>query len=98
MSSAHGRRCAKAWRSDEEMREMKARNAGVAIGGWDCEAPAAEALDWEDIGRLDGEAMVARESPIAARELIERAMGNGDSVAGPFGFGNEEKREGGVRM
>ncbi|KAL5125513.1 hypothetical protein HKD37_02G005722 [Glycine soja] len=77
------------------MREMKARNAGVAIGGWDCEAEPPEALDWEEIGSVGGEAMVARESPIAAREPIERARGNGDSVVGPFGFGNEEKREGG---
>lgn len=48
---------------------MKARKAGVAIGGWDWE----EGLDWGlEMGSVGGEDMVARGSPIAAREPTER--------------------------
>lgn len=48
---------------------MKDRKAGVAIGGWDWEPELPPVLDWEvEIGSVGGEAMVARESPIAARD------------------------------
>ena len=34
MSSDHGQRYEKPWRIEEDVREMKARKAGVAMGGW----------------------------------------------------------------
>lgn len=59
MSSDHGRRCENPWRIEEDAREMKARKAGVAMGGWvwvvvlDC---------WFEIGSVGGEAIgVARD-------------------------------------
>lgn len=68
-SSDQGRRWEKPWRREEETREMKDRKAGVAIGGWDWEPELPPVLDWEvEIGSVGGEAMVARESPIAARD------------------------------
>lgn len=48
---------------------MKARKAGVAMGGCDWE----EGLDWGlEMGSVGGVDMVARGSPIAAREPIDR--------------------------
>ena len=53
MSSDHGQRYEKPWRIEEDVREMKARKTGVAMGGWvwvvvlDC---------WFEIGSVSGEA------------------------------------------
>lgn len=76
------------------MREMKLRKAGVAMGGWDWEEtpPVVFVLDWEvETGSVGGEDMVARESPIAARDYwmkpIEREAMETRAWFGLFGLG-----------
>ena len=88
-SSDHGRRWEKPWRREEERRERKARNAGVAIGGWDAAPVAAALVDWElEMGSVGGDDMVARESPIVARGMGRRRRNKRETIGDSlFGFG-----------
>lgn len=52
-SSNQGRRCEKPWRTEALRREIKARKAGVAIGGWDSDW--ALEIGREDMGVLERE-------------------------------------------
>lgn len=61
-SSNQGRRWERPWRTVVLRRDMKARKAGVAIGGWDS--------DWGlEIGRVAGEAIADLERESAGRLL-----------------------------
>lgn len=70
MSSNHGRRWENPWRTEEERRDIKARKAGVAIGGCDWEAAATLLVLEFEIGSVGGEAMVARGSQKAAPRVL----------------------------